>query len=243
MLAVALTLLLLDRSETDRDLLIAGGVVAVAFLTRGYAVVLLPVGILFILFRPNGSFVERIKYAVFFSIPMLAAIFAWAGYTHIAIASGQIDGSTARYGSDGSGFILAGLDAFASRLFTAILLGRRSAFIISNGPTLDAKTVRNSFPLFIGSVGLLALVGLGWALSLRRPLSSVTIWFPAKIAMMWVIAPCVSILVAAVAVFVFSALLAVYYLSQQTHRLKYAYLRFCRHTACGQYDGFYISSC
>ena len=236
MLAVALTLLLLDRSRTERGFFVAGVVAAAAFLIRGYAVIFLPVGVLFILLRLNGTFAERMKYALFFAIPLLVAVLAWMGYTHIAIASGQIDGFTARYGNGAN--ILDGLMRSPLEHLQRFYWhdGRHPLFLMI--PLVDAATVRGSFPLFLGSIGLLAFVGIGWAGSLKRPLSSVTIWFPVKIAILWAVTPAFRYWLPLLPYLFFFAILGAYYLSRQTRRLRYAYSVFVSILLAANMTGF-----
>ena len=225
MLAVVLTLLLLDRSTTRSKLALAGIVGAVAFLTRGYAVVLLPVGVLFLMIQMNYSVMQRIQRAIWFGMPMLFAVIGWAGYTSFAISTGNVDGFTATFGS-GTGLLSNLWDrTIVEHLQRWYWYEGRHAVVLMT-PLIDREVIQSSSTLFAVSTFLLGLVALGWLRSFQQPLSSAVIWFPSCVAIMFLGGPGVRYWLPLLPFLFFYALLGAECFSQKARVARYIHPAF-----------------
>lgn len=182
MLGIALTLWGLDRSVRPSHAVLAGLFGALAFLTRGYGVVLLPAGVIFFLiWRTDRTMLGRIALAGVFAAPMLVAILGWAWYSHATIDSGIVDGFTARYGN-GSGILSGLLRPPLEQLQTVYWQDARYISFLML-PVFDLRELQSSALTVVLSGLLLLLATIGYVAVLREQKSSVLLWLPMAVGL------------------------------------------------------------
>ena len=102
MCATTATLMLLTRSTGPVGGLSAGVTAALAFLTRGYAVTLLPASFIYYGDKREWPLARRFWTFAAFTLPLVASVAAWSAFTNYVRLYTRIDGVTAHYGSDGA---------------------------------------------------------------------------------------------------------------------------------------------
>jgi hypothetical protein len=101
MCATTAALLLMMRSKGEAGGLGAGLAATAAFFTRGYAITLLPAGLVFYLQRRGWLISKRVKVFACFALPFIAGMAIWYGYARYTWLHERLDGLTAHYGIDG----------------------------------------------------------------------------------------------------------------------------------------------
>jgi hypothetical protein len=100
MCASTATLMLMTRASGEADGAMAGVVAALAFLTRGYAITLLPASF-FSVQRREWPITKRARIFAAFALPLIAGVVAWYLFTRYVRLNTRVDGVTAHYGSGG----------------------------------------------------------------------------------------------------------------------------------------------
>jgi hypothetical protein len=180
--AVAAALLGLSRAQDGRTAFLASLLAALAFFTRGYAVIFLPAGLLYFMLRP-WPLRQRLIACLAYAAPLLVAVLAWKGYTGHVIATQPLDLLTAKFGN-GTGLLnelLRSPREYAQRLYWHDL--RYPAHFLL--PLLPLDWVRRSDLSVLLSALLLAIVGYGW-LTLFRRRDAVECWLPLALAFLLV---------------------------------------------------------
>lgn len=102
MFANVVTLLYFSRVCSCRTALIAGVLASVAFMIRGYAIVFLPAGILYLLMQTEHGLKKRIGLVLSFAVPLFATVVLWKIFTDSVInAEVPLDYVTSRFGNTG----------------------------------------------------------------------------------------------------------------------------------------------
>ncbi len=212
MLTVFLSLNLIDKSDNVKKSLLSGLVAGVSFLVRGYSIILLPVGILYLIINPGLNNKEKLSNIVAFCIFPLVCIVAWYSYSHAVIESGNIDGFTSVYGN--------GSDLLSKLTYNPFELAKRlywhdilySSFYMI--PIYHLQLIKENKVLIALSLMFFSAFSFGWWISFSRHislyfkrfqrgddglsstdkeklkrLSSVTFWIPAKFMILLLISP------------------------------------------------------
>lgn len=183
MVAVAAALWGLSRAEDGRMAFLAGLLAVLAFFTRGYAAIFLPVGLLYFALRP-WPWRQRLVAAALYALPIFVAILAWKGYTAHILATQPLDWISTRFGN-GSQIatdLMRSPREYLQRLYWFDL--RYPAHFMLPLLPLD-WTLRHDLAALLG-VALLAVGGYGWWTLFRARRGAVEIWLPLAIAFLLV---------------------------------------------------------
>ena len=181
MLMVAVTLLSLELVQRWPGAALAGLLGSLAFLTRGYAVTLLPAGAVYLLATRSGSLRERSKLCLSFALPMVIAMALWAIYSNSILLSGEADGFGKLYGN-GTNILASALRSLAEHIRALYWHNARYAGFLMV-PLFSWAQVSGSDVLLGLSVLLAATAAVGWARSLSRDRRSADFWFPLAVGL------------------------------------------------------------
>lgn len=182
--AVAASLWAIQRARTWPGALGAGLVAALAFLTRGYAVTLLPAALLYYLGRGGMPWGRRMASALAFALPLVLAIGAWKAYTDFVAGHFPLDYITQRFGTGGGllSEMLRSPMAYVQRLWWHD--GRYPLVLMV--PVVDLREALHNDLLALSSLALLGLCALGWWSQVRRRVGILEIWLPIALAFQFV---------------------------------------------------------
>jgi hypothetical protein len=169
-------LLLLNSARSPGMAFLSGILAGIAFLTRGYALTLLPTAAIYFALQPSRSVSGRLFLICAFAVPMLTATLGWWAYTEWAIASGDIDGFTQGFGSSTQlldRLIRPPID-YLKQLYWHDL--RYAIYLMV--PVFSLDRVLESDGLLILSVVLLVVTSIGWVHRKRAGLRAEDIWVP-----------------------------------------------------------------
>ena len=177
--AVTAALLGLSRALDARTAFMAGLLAALAFFTRGYAVIFLPAGLLYFLLRP-WPWRQRLIACLAYAAPLLLAVLAWKAYTSQVIATQPLDWISLRFGN-GTGVLhdmLRSPVEYARRLYW-FDLRYPVHFLLPLIPLQWSLQHDVSVAL---SLLLLSLIGYGWLSLFLRRRGAVECWLPLALA-------------------------------------------------------------
>ncbi len=185
LLLVVSTLLAVQHAQLPLSALVAGLISTLAFFTRGYAVTLIPGGIIFFALQSVKPWRVRLMLMTCFCLPMIAGVIGWKLYTSHIISYYPLDDITRVYGSGGN--LLTGI-------FDVSILDYIKRFYWHDGryilhltlPVLPLQTVLQTDYLFIPSAVLFCLAAIGWVTETRRQQHILNIWLPFAIAFLFV---------------------------------------------------------
>lgn len=179
---VAATLIVLGYTRYPATAFFAGVLGAVAFLTRGYGITLLPTGIIFFLLIADYPIDRRVRNSVVFALPMLLAMLGWIAYSEWALSTGNVDGFTRSFGST--------IDVMQQRLDRSPVSYLRQLYwhelrypVYLMMPVFELSTVRENDAPFILSLALFLILVAGWVSQAKRGMRPLDIWPPLTIVL------------------------------------------------------------
>lgn len=181
--AVAAALLGLSHARDGRTSFLAGLLAVLAFFTRGYAVIFLLAGPLYLMLRP-WPIRNRLIASLTYVLPLIIAVLVWKGYTGQVIANLPLDWISQRFGN-GAGLLEGLLRSpveYAQRLYW-FELRYPAHFLLPLIPLEWA--LRHDIVLAL-SLPLLALIGYGWLTLFLRRRGAVECWLPLALAFLLV---------------------------------------------------------
>lgn len=181
---IAATLVALKKAHHPAAWFGAGILATLAFLTRGYAITLLPAGVLFLVSRRDIEWRRRLLGATAFALPLLFGILAWKLYVDNTAAQYPLDYISERFGT-GAGLLEQMLRSPVEYLKRAWWHDLRYPLHLMI-PVVGLQTVLHSDLLALTSILLLAGAAVGWWMSLRRGLGVLEIWLPIALAFQFV---------------------------------------------------------
>jgi len=224
MLLVFAALTALNTSQRASGFAIAGVLAAAAFLTRGYAAVLFPVGLFFIFFfKKELSRRERIVHCLCYGAAPAAAIIGWAVYTRHAFSAGLVDEFSMTYGSGTqllSGLFRSPID-YAKRFYWSE--SRYVTFLIL--PISEPLRDKSQWWSFAVALPLIFLIFTGWMRSWRNH-ACLTLWFTANVLMLAAPSPSLRYWVPAMPILLFYLLIGARFLLTMHWRNRMAWLFF-----------------
>jgi len=176
---VMAVLLALRGARTVAHAFLAGLLAAVAFLTRGYAALFMPVALVWFAVQRKVRWGQRAWRFVAFALPLGMAVLGWKHYTNAVIASQQIDFVTGMWGNAGTINNLSALSLgdVARRLYWFEL--RHPAYYFL--PWAGLAAIFKSDLWLVLSLLFLAAALVGWWLKVRRDAGPGELWFPAML--------------------------------------------------------------
>ena len=177
--AVTAALLGLSRALDARTAFVAGLLAALAFFTRGYAVIFLPAGLVYFLLRP-WPWRQRLMAGLVYAAPLLLAVLAWKAYTGQVIASQPLDWISIRFGN-GTGVLhdlLRSPVEYAQRLYWFELRYPVHALL----PLIPLQWALYHDGSVVLSLLLLGLIAYGWLTLFLRRRGAVECWLPLALA-------------------------------------------------------------
>lgn len=181
---IAATLVALKKGRHPAALFGAGLLATLAFLTRGYAITLLPAGVLFLISQRDMAWRQRLLGAAAFALPLVLGVLAWKLYVDNTATQYPLDYISERFGT-GAGLLEQMLRSPVEYLKRAWWHDLRYPLHLMI-PVIGLHTVLHSDLLALTSILLLIGAALGWWISLRREPGVLEIWLPIALAFQFV---------------------------------------------------------